>query len=77
MKKKTFNNYFDKFPPILREMVVFNMKKEMSEPYSLDLYYHMNPLKSAFLWSGTEEGHEFWSAVEADAIHHKIWEVRK
>lgn len=73
MKKKTFKNHFDKFPPILRQMVRMNMDSNMADS---GLYYSQTPLRTAFIWHGSDEGHDFWDAVEADAIHHKIWEVK-
>lgn len=72
-EEKTFKNYFDNFPPILREMVMEAMDEDKANG---DLFYMSTPLMWAFSWynNKTFSDFDFWAAVEADAIHHKIWE---
>jgi hypothetical protein len=73
MKKKTFKNHFDKFPPILREMVMQEMSDGLAESPSS---YISNPLACSGVFNN-DEMFDFWEAVEADAIHHKVWEDKK
>lgn len=70
---KKFINHFDKFPPILREMVMEAMSdEEHKEEYGS---YVISPLHKAFYWDENLclSDHDFWNAVNEDAIHHKIW----
>lgn len=76
MKKqpKRFKNHFDKFPPILRQMVM----EAMGERYHINKYgnYDISPLHRAFMWIENPcfNDHEFWVAIYEDAIYHKVWE---
>ena len=74
-KQLKFKNHFDKFPPILREMVMEAMaEKEQNSQYG---DYRTNPLMAAFVWINNQcfNDGDFWEAVEQDAIHHKIWKL--
>lgn len=72
MKKKTFKNHFDKFPPILREMIMEGMSEEKKNHC---MYFHGTPLLSAFYWDDNPSfsEHDFWSAVNQDAKARGVW----
>ena len=74
-KQLKFKNHFDKFPPILREMVMEAMSDEEKE--CVWQGYNTTPLSGAFMWykNLSLSDWDFWSAVNKDAIHHKIWEL--
>lgn len=69
---KKFKSHFDKFPPILREMVMEAMTEDMK---NRDLSYYVSPIATAFLWDSNRSfsDWDFWNAVHEDAIHHGVW----
>ena len=73
-KQLKFKNHFDKFPPILREMVMEAMTYERKETHEC---FGITPLISAFTWwyNRCFCDRSFWEAVNEDAIHHKIWKL--
>ena len=74
-KQLKFKNHFDKFPPILREMVMEAMtEKDHEEKYG---NWIVSPLHKAFYWHKNLclSDWDFWYAVYVDAIHHKIWKL--
>lgn len=74
-KQLKFKNHFDKFPPILREMVMEAMTyEEQKQEY---VSYVISPLHRAFYWDSNTglNDLDFWNAVYEDAIHHKIWKL--
>ena len=74
-KQKRLKNHFDKFPPILREMVMEAMDDDIKNIFVLPSGYI--PLDYAFTWYNNNHfsDYEFWEAVKSDAIYHKVWDL--